>query len=242
MGGNIFDLIKNILFPVYCSRCEQEGSWFCDNCLSKEKISLVLKCPVCAKNNTGELCLGCRGFFPLDGMMAIFSYTEKIYLTKLIQAYKYQYAVEIGEIWREFIKRGLLVNEVIKPYFSDAVLMPVPLHPTRLRERGFNQSELIGDILLDELTKEGILVKKENNILKRIKKTKQQARLSKDLRQVNIKDAFAVNSGLVLPYDNVVLIDDVFTSGATLMECARVLKSAGVKKVLAFCLARGEMS
>ncbi|MCF7905670.1 ComF family protein [Candidatus Gracilibacteria bacterium] len=116
-------------------------------------------------------------------------------------------------------------------FFKKTVLVPIPLHWTRKFARGFNQSELMAQTI----AKYASLLVSTN--LKRIRRTPQQARLSKKEREGNIQHAF-VWKGDAIPR-NITLIDDVVASGSTLEEAARILKQAGVKKVQAVVFARG---
>ncbi len=111
-------------------------------------------------------------------------------------------------------------------------MTPVPIHTRRLRERGFNQAFL----LAKELSKlNGVEV---NDILIRTRKTKSQTSLGRAERKENIKDAFALKAGADVKGKAFILIDDVCTTGATLEECARILKENGAREVLALTALR----
>lgn len=116
---------------------------------------------------------------------------------------------------------------------EDLVLVPVPLHPKRQRQRGFNQ----GMELIRGMRKADRSIKVWSG-LKRIKDTETQTRLSKAARRENVRSAFAVKKGSVCP-DKILLVDDVMTTGATLDACARALQKAGVKEVNTLTVARG---
>ena len=109
-------------------------------------------------------------------------------------------------------------------------IVPVPLHPRRYAERGFNQARLLADILGQKIGRPVV------DLLKRDRYTLQQAKLSREERQLNVHHAF-LNSNFNA--NAVLLVDDVFTTGATMQECARVLKASGVKKVIGLSVARG---
>ncbi|MCX6781645.1 MAG: ComF family protein [Candidatus Magasanikbacteria bacterium] len=230
----IIKLVKDILFPVYCAECGKEGVWWCEKCFEKQKISPVLRCPGCGKQNSGELCLGCRGFFNLDGVSALMSYTEAEPSAKLIRDFKYKYAHDIQSVWQMLIGRYLSGI----PIPEEGVILPVPLFPRRERERGFNQAKILADIIYQEIKKIFPQRKYEVNdsILSRLRATAQQAKLTKEEREINVDGAFAVKSDAVP--NSVILVDDVYTTGATLNECAKVLKIGGSKTVWAITLAR----
>jgi len=146
-------------------------------------------------------------------------------MKEIVHALKYErrrsISRQLGELMRE---RGssLLCDA--------AIVVPVPLHPRREYERGFNQAEDLAMHL-------GLPVER---LLTRVKHTQSQIELPKNQRQRNVKDAFALNAvaGCRIPVPVVVLVDDVSTTGSTLDACARVLKNAGVKEVRALTAAR----
>lgn len=114
----------------------------------------------------------------------------------------------------------------LQPNAPDApVLVPVPLHPSRFRERGFNQSELVGREAARLL---GLPL--EGKALLRVRATRHQARLDRRQREANLQGAFAVQPGWAAP-DHVILIDDVYTTGATSSACAQALIRAGARRV-----------
>lgn len=206
---NIVELVKNLLFPKFCAGCEQEGSWLCANCLPEIN---ALKTEKAVAN--------------LDGITALFDYGENT-VSKLIKMFKYNYLMEISGIFEKIINK---VN------FSDTwqgfVIIPVPLHLRRERERGFNQAEIMAGIFSKKF---GLAINKN---LQRGIYTTQQAKLSREQRLINLKDAFFwVDSAKKAP-EKVLLVDDVFTTGATMQECAKVLKSNGTKIVCGLVLAR----
>ncbi len=126
----------------------------------------------------------------------------------------------LAEAWRE-----------LRPQ-SD-VLVPVPLHTRRQRERGYNQSELLARRLSAQC---GVAVR--TDLLRRVRHTEQQALLKGDARRHNVRGAFA--AGAEVQGRRVALVDDVFTTGSTLAECARTLLSAGASGVCALTVARAE--
>ena len=116
---------------------------------------------------------------------------------------------------------------------SSLVVLPVPLHPKRLRERDFNQSL----ILAKEISKAvGIPLIIDN--LQRIRWTRPQIELKGEERLINVKGAFALKNHKAIEGKSILLIDDVYTTGATVRECSKILKKAGVEKVYVLTLAR----
>jgi ComF family protein len=116
------------------------------------------------------------------------------------------------------------------------MLIPVPLHPRRKRQRGFNQAEILGEMIADKFKWQC-----RADILKRTKHTKPQVELTGEERQKNIKGAFEINqeiSSELRLAPQVILFDDVWTTGSTLKECGRVLKKSGARQVWGITLAR----
>ncbi len=210
--------IKNILFPVFCLNCDKEGEWLCVDCGLKVKSNYQ--------------------YYPdvdsLDGLTVFFNYNEKSIIGKLIKLLKYNYIRELEYIIYSVIPARPSLAEGIYDYFKDFSIIPIPLHPRRLRERGFNQSEMIAKIFVNKFN----FKKVENNILQRTKYTAQQAKLNKADRQQNLQDVFAIKKSVYVP-ENILLVDDVYTTGSTMYACANVLRKAGAEKVFGMVLARG---
>jgi len=226
--------IKDILFPVFCVECSAEGAFWCESCRAKRRHYLVARCPGCGKSNAGELCNHCCGFSYLDYSFAFLEYREKDPVAKLISDYKYNFAQDIAEVWQEII--GSTIKGLPLP--DSAAVVPVPLFARRERERGFNQAEIIAEIICMQIKKYFPERKYclNDRLLFRERPTAQQAKLSKTERETNVRDAFVLKSGST--DETVMLVDDVYTTGATLNECARVLKTAGAKTIYAVTLAR----
>ena len=124
-------------------------------------------------------------------------------------------------------------NEV----FENAVLVPIPVDKKKLRIRGYNQSELLADQLAN-IIKIPVI---KNNLIK-IKQTKPQMELSKEDRENNLKEAFLLENPEELKNKKVFLVDDVYTTGSTIGECANILKDSGVKHIFALTIAREEFT
>jgi ComF family protein len=125
-----------------------------------------------------------------------------------------------------------LTSWALDPEDRPQALVPVPLHPARLRQRGYDQALELARGLA---RRGGPPVRAE--LLRRVRATAAQSRLDARARQGNLRDAFALRSGVAVPA-HVALVDDVMTTGATLHECARVLRAGGVQRVDAWCVAR----
>jgi ComF family protein len=149
----------------------------------------------------------------------------------VIHTFKYRRRPSLSNILGEMLAQRLQHQRSDKT--SAAVLVPVPLHPRRGRERGFNQSILLAQTLAKTwnmpLLPRG---------LERIRFTQQQAKLDAQARKENVEGAFAPSRNTRFDGRSVFLIDDVFTTGATMNACAAALKSAGAGRVIGLVLAR----
>ncbi len=207
--------LKDLLFPKLCVDCQEEGNWLCEKCL---KIILNLK-ELSQENN--------KAVSSLDRVTALFSYGENT-ISRLIQMFKYNYLIELEDVFKKIISTSKL--DYIE---KDFVVVPVPLHLRRERERGFNQSKILANLFAEKF---GLDISTD---LRRAVYTKQQAKLSGEARRNNLKDVFVFDRGEKAVPEKVLLIDDVYTTGATMEECAKALKNAGVKVVWGLVMARG---
>jgi len=161
--------------------------------------------------------------------VAVAIYKENDLLGKIIRHFKYNYIKELLPIIEEVIK--VFIKNHPDLFLKIDCIVSVPLHKKRLAERGFNQSVFLAEILGK------IINKPVKNVLVRKKNTAHQARLNREKRLENVKGVFDVVSPLV--GENILLVDDVFTTGSTIKECQKVLLANGAKKVFSFTLAKG---
>ena len=231
--------ILDFIFPPVCLACGKFGQAICSQCIAQIKIHQGLICPFCLQKSVdGQKHSKCGG--NIDGLVAVWDYEQTV--QKIIKQIKYQgYFATVGELVRLNITY-LSKNRFAKFYQfleTKPVLIPIPLHPKRYRHRGFNQAEKIAKAF--SRNRQLPMSKK---ILIRRKYTQPQADLTKQARQKNIQNAFAPSSEILklgekpLVGKNIVLIDDVWTTGSTMQECAKVLKSLGAEKIWALTLAR----
>jgi ComF family protein len=218
-ANNLLTTIKESIFPLFCLNCNQEGFWVCPDCLKQIETNGIFCYPNCAKN------------FALDFHLAIAKYEEDELIGQIIQTFKYQFAEEILTVIRTLINKFLAEQK--EKFGQIDWIVPVPLHRKRLAERGFNQAELIGKIVADLFAIPMV------KALKRHRATLQQAKLARLERIENVKNAFILDPNINVTNKNILLIDDVFTTGSTMQECARALKQSGAKVVASFTLARG---
>jgi len=229
--GKIKNFIVDILFPVECLGCGLEGEWICTACLDNLTAQKNQICIGCGQASAGGcVCESCKKDWLLDGILLIFDYDNKV-LQKAIKGLKYKHAHDIARCLSK-----VLFNFFSKQKISnkDILIIPVPLHKKRLRERGFNQAEL----LCQEFVKMGSPMARSGTLV-RNKYTKPQAKLKEKARKKNIVDAFTCSDPKAIRDKTVILVDDVITTGSTLNECARVLKNAGAREVWGLALAKG---
>lgn len=227
--------ILDFIFPKHCVSCKKVGSYLCANCFSYLSFDAGGFCLVCRRNSIDGLTHpGCRKRYTIDGVFSSIAY--KGIAKKLVYNFKYKpYLAGLKEFLAELFFEGLIQKEEFSRIYQKEkiVIVPIPLHKKRHRERGYNQAE----ILAKELSKK--LNLKTENILLRVKETHSQVGLKQKERQENISGAFKINPDTSISCcPNILLVDDVLTTGSTLLEAAKILKKNGVKKVWGITLAR----
>lgn len=239
--------IKNLAFPIFCQQCgvrllTDDNGYFCPTCWeSSPRIERPI-CPVCGKPHRAGVGLGTRSNFrcgpcstqkkpyPYDRVLATARYDGAIQLAikRLKFNDKPRIARPLGELLREQVERELDCD-------TYDCIVPVPLHRVRRRARGFNQAELLAREIAPLFANALI-----DTSLVRLRPTHVQSRLhSEKQRQESVRGAFGLGANANFAGKRVLLIDDVVTTGATIHECATVLKKGGatVVDVLAVALA-----
>ena len=218
----------NLLFPQFCVGCGKEGSFLCNSCLQSLPHIEPPVCSRCGRPQTeGEFCRNCRDWqADIDGIRAPFRF-DGVIRTAILQL-KYRNLRAIAPALAQLMSEYLINN----PLDSD-ILIPVPLHDKRLRERGYNQSTLLANELgaLMNLPVDETSLIREKYVLPQARTT------SVEERRANVAGVFSCK-GDGLQDKRVLLIDDVATSGATMNACAAVLKSVGILSVWGLSLAR----
>lgn len=234
--SDIKTFVLDTLFPISCLGCGEEGAFVCGDCKSTLKKLEHQRCIVCQKNAPfGQTHPHCQTPHGADGLISFYDYhDEKV--SKIIIAGKYNFIPMVYEILGQMIAPQLQSNFPISQ-FPNFSLVPIPLHSTRQRWRGFNQAE----VLCRGIGKE--LDLPTSNPLIRSKITKTQKDLKKDSRLKNMADAFtlspwAINHKSEILNHQFLLVDDVTTTGATLQEAAKTLKRHGAAKVICLTIAR----
>lgn len=236
-------IFLDLLFPKNCLICETPGRHICSRCLGSIPLQEKDLCPICEEIETfaGRVCNTCENAqskIYLDGVLIASHYQHPI-LKELIHRYKYSFIQDLSDDLAQILKNKL-ISSLDFPW-SNFVFLAVPLHPNRLRWRGFNQSDLMIKKLKKQLTIDGIKIKYLPELLIRQIDTPPQMKVkSVHLRKENISGCFSLNKDFLkkLPR-KIILVDDVITTGATLEECAKILKKSGqVKKVWGLVLGR----
>lgn len=174
----------------------------------------------------------CKSKYAIDGAFSAIAY--KGIVKKLIYNFKYKpYLSDLKNTLVELFYESIIQQEIFqKANEFSPILVPIPLHKNRLRKRGYNHSQLLAEGLSKKLNLKAI------EILKRKKETKSQFGLDLKKRKENIKDAFILNAKYIIHNTNILLVDDILTTGSTLLEAAKTLKKSGARRVWGLTLAR----
>lgn len=244
------DFLFDLIFPIECLGCKKEKEWLCDKCLKEIKFNTKSNCPACGKKTyAGQYCIYCEDKFFLNGIFVAGDYHDKI-LKSAIKNFKYNLIIDLGKNLGEFLnhywcdlEKNILTtkpNHVIINHErprkllenkNEIIIIPVPLHPRRLRFRGFNQAEVIAKKLAQENN-----LKIETKKLQRKRYSQAQAKLKKEKRIKNIQDCFTWQGEEI--NQKIILVDDVSSTGSTLNEAAKILKQNGAKEIWGLVLAK----
>jgi len=244
MIGYIKEGFLNFIFPLDCKICkkpvrESKGYSICEECFKTIELIEQPYCIKCGKplmptdffkRNREILCLDCK----IKKYSFEFSRSAGIYdrvLKKCIHLFKYYGEKKLAKPLGKLMVDYLLKNNEFENKLD--LIIPVPLHKNDLKERGFNQSVLLGKVIGDYFSipvGETVLIKK--------KLTPFQVNLSKKEREKNILNAFLVEKPEEIKGKNILILDDVFTTGTTVEECAKELMKARAKSIFVLTLAR----
>jgi ComF family protein len=229
LGGEIKDGILDLVYPPFCLSCRRAGHYLCAECIEKIQFIEYPFCRVCGAPCEAARCVACkeREFaFESARSVAIF---EGV-LRDAIHAMKYDFhaavAEPLGELMATRFPGSSLAGKV-------DLVIPVPIHRSRMLVRGFNQSEELARKLCRRVSLPLV-----TDVLYQPCKTKHQVNLSYDERASNMRGAFVVRDARKVAGKRVLVLDDVLTTGATANEAALALKNAGAKSVHAYTLAR----
>ena len=239
----------SLIFPTVCIHCHQPiftkdaiaendyqhamASYVCEKCISDFQSCHDIQCHRCGEavsiDSKAKTCKACEKYhesFDKVSFVGLYQGTFK----QLIHLYKFQNKRQLAKPFATLLLQKL--NQCQKDFFPIDIIAPVPLHISRLRERGFNQALLILWQWSDFLPKiePGLLIRKRS--------TQSQINLTKAQRFINMISAFQVNPNISVEGKRILLVDDVFTTGATVHGCAQVLIENGANCVNVLTLAR----
>ena len=210
------NFILEILFPQFCFNCGIEGTYLCEDCKSILEITGFHQ-KYSAPN--------------LKDLYFALSYNNSL-SKKLIRRFKYEpFVKELAKPLSSLIIAHFQLMDN-KPDFSGYSLVPIPLEKRKMKWRGFNQAEEIGKELAEFLK-----IPLVSDCLIKTRETISQVELPEDARKENVKGTFSVKNRIL--GKKILLVDDVYTPGATMTECARVLRESGAKEIIGIAIARG---
>jgi ComF family protein len=229
-----------LIYPCVCQICgarraEVAEGFVCRECQLRARFVVPPFCGRCGLPFAGEFttsfeCANCRDL-ELHFTSARSAVIAEGLVLEVIHRFKYQ-----RQLWFEPFLGGLLARQAAPVLAAEGwdLLVPVPLHPVKFREREFNQAERLARRLAGA---SGVAL--EPRALRRVRPTRTQTLLSREERAANVRHAFRPNARVGLRGRRVVLVDDVFTTGATTSACARALREAGAAAVCVWTVARG---
>jgi len=231
-----FDSCQELVFPSFCLECGKrlpcrELPLLCADCLEEIAYIFSPRCDCCGQPFTAGqdhpcgLCL--KKTFSFDKARASVYYREPV--ISLISSMKFNGNLTGLATMAHLARSSSAFKDLARP----DLIFPVPLHGERLRERAFNQALLITRECFQAERKKII-----SDILVRHRATPRQTGLGGSERRKNLSRAFSVKKPEMIANKNILLVDDVFTTGSTVNECAKVLRRAGAKRIEVFTLAR----
>jgi len=242
---SVIGSLYSALFPSDCRICSTPLSTIsrlpvCENCVECIEPMPDKRCRACGDlipagfQATGELCPDCAFEAPpFERAAAYGAYTNG--LRELIHLLKYERIKPAAKVLGRMLAEAIETLELS----GEVVVIPVPLHASKLGQRGFNQSELIASESLRHLkTYRHAEFAMEVAAMKRRRDTPSQVGMTREARAENLRGAFGITSRAVVRDKQILLVDDVLTTGATVSECTRVLRRAGAKSVWVATVAR----
>ncbi len=233
--GRVGRGILDVVFPARCVGCGEEGNYICRRCEGfTSEVALI--CPLCQQSSlTGERHENCRSLYGPEGLASIWEYEGVV--KSLLHNIKYNgmthaSAETIQNAYISMAGDKMRFGAFLSYLFSqDTCITYVPMFKRKEKFRGFNQAAVFAREVAKTVRREVV------SLLEKIVDTKAQVDLTKEERLHSIKDVFQIKSESQIP-KRVVLVDDVWTTGATMKECCKVLRKSGVQRVWGFVLAR----
>jgi len=226
----------NLIFPLNCLICRRgiesgDKKYLCRHCRTEIRLIREPLCSKCGRPSALSICISCKrkryyfqaaraaGFYEgaLRECIHLFKYNKKLYL-----------ANPLGELLTELMRNNSNLRKA-------DLLVPVPLDERRYREREFNQAHLLAQVVSRRFE---ISISSPN--LRRTRTTLPQTQLNRKQREENVRGLFQVGKAKEFQGKSIIIIDDVFTTGSTVNECAKVLSKAGARQTNVLTVARGE--
>ena len=234
--------ILDIIFPKVCLGCGKftvasDFDYACEKCFREINLKDTFECMGCKRQTRlGLTCVSCKKENGVDQLLVAAELSDLV-VEKMLKAYKYKFVFDISRplsvIAKKCIKK--LLSKGFSLFEDNPLIIPVPLHKKRLNWRSFNQAELLARDISNTYHMSCC-----DDTLARIANPKHQADIkAREDRINNVKNNFTITDDKLMWGKTVVLVDDICTTGATLNECARILKKSGAKKVIGFVIARG---
>jgi ComF family protein len=230
---DIIKFIKDIIAPKRCYSCQKEWHFLCQDCLQKRQLQKEF-CYVCKKESKNYFlhtdCKKWTIFENFEKIIILLHYNDS-YIAKLIKDSKFNKKKDILEDFAYYLLDLLRKNENRKEEYT--IVVP-PMYFLKKWKRGYNHSELLGKYI----AKIG-WIPYDFSLVKKIKYTRQQSHLSKEQREKNILHSFVCTQygKEKIQWKNIILVDDVISTGATLWELAKILKQNWAKKIIALVIA-----
>lgn len=238
MFNALLDGLGDLIFPHNCILCSQyvpdkSSPQLCSRCLAAIEFNAPPFCLRCSRHleiyTPDGLCPTCLKYpIVFDRAWGTVIYNPEV--QRLLHLFKYHQHTSVRKIFRHFLAEFSMRYHI--PLNAFDYILPIPLHPVRLRERGFNQSQLIAEILKKDYNAPVIA-----NPLSRIRPTNPQSHLGQKERWTNMEGAFRMKNNFIINNNSILLIDDLLTTGATASAAALALKEAGAKRVDLFVIA-----
>ena len=225
MKGGIISFIKNIIAPKHCYSCNLEWYFLCPKCLSKLSNYKPI-CYACKKPSKNfEVHKNCKNKIYFDNLLILTKYNTPL-IQKLIKDSKFYSKKDILEDFWIYLSNLFEKNFKLE---RNSIVSPVPMNYFRKIKRWYNHSEVLSKIISKKLN---LLM--ENNLVKRIKNTRQQSKLSRKDRLLNLANSFKIRKNKIDTIDKkeIILIDDVVSTWTTLNEISKLLKKHWAKKII----------
>jgi len=229
--------LSSLFYPPLCVVCSSNvdgREYLCESCRSRAPRITSPFCAKCSEPFSGAItqtfsCANCEHRI-LHFDSAVAAYRSRGLVRKLVHEFKYGHQRHLRHPLAEWLRETMSDPRLRGRHFD--LIVPVPLHPARERERGFNQAALLAELLAHQVAVP------LRAVLERIRYTTTQTAYDRTERMENLHDAFRLRKNMNVRQLHVLLIDDVLTTGSTLSECARILKEGGAISVHATTAAR----